>query len=182
MKINKEENVLVTGYNGGSVTAKYNDSKIITQEEANEKLHKILNIEEEIGIDLTVLFSALKNGVWYFDEQGQLIHDYVWLVNDYVAEGVPDKLSFSFKTYHSRRVLLFKDYGKTWALYKQQLPEEELKKVGQMTYLQEVLIECMNEVCAEKFDLSYERTQKEAEEYINKNIEEYRSLTTHNWY
>ena len=53
MKINKEENVLVTGHNGGSVTAKYNNPKIITQEEANEKMHKILNIEEEIGLDLT---------------------------------------------------------------------------------------------------------------------------------
>lgn len=39
---NKEKNVLVTGYNGGPVTTKA-DFKIITQEEANEKLHKILN-------------------------------------------------------------------------------------------------------------------------------------------
>ena len=63
------------------------------------------------------------------------------------------------------------------------LPEvEELKKVGQMTYLQKVLIENMNEFCSEKFDLSYERTQEEAEEYINKNIDEYRSLVTPNWY
>ena len=146
------------------------------------KLQDLENVEEEIDIDLTVLFKALKNGVYYFDEQGQLIHDYVWLVNDYVAEGVPDKLSFSFKTSHNRQVLLFEDYGKTWALYKQQLPEEELKKVRQMTYLQEVLIEGMNEFCSEKFDLSYERTQEEAEEYINKNIDEYRSLVTPNWY
>ena len=146
------------------------------------KLQDLENVEEEIGIGLTVLFKALKNGVYYFDEQGQLIHDYVWLVNDYVAERVPDKLSFSFKTYHSRQILLFEDYGKTWALYKQELPEEGLKKVRQMTYLQEVLIEGMNEFCSEKFDLSYERTQEEAEEYIIKNIDEYKSLTTHNWY
>lgn len=33
------------------------------KKEANEKLHKILNIEKEIGIDLTVVFSALKNGL-----------------------------------------------------------------------------------------------------------------------
>ena len=123
MKINKEENVLVTGYNGGSVTAKYNDPKIITQEEANEKLHKILNIEEEIGIDLTVVFSALKNGVWYFDEQGQLLHDYVWLVNNYVDAGVPDKLSFSFKTFRSGKILLFAGYGKEWALTEERLHE-----------------------------------------------------------
>ena len=146
------------------------------------KLRDLENVEEEIGIDLTVLFTALKNGVYYFDEQGQLIHDYVWLVNDYVAEGVPDKLSFSFKTSHSRQVLLFEEYGKTWALYKQQLPKEELKKVERMTYLQEVLIEGMNEFCSEKFDLSYERTQEEAEEYIIKNIDEYKSLVTPNWY
>ena len=146
------------------------------------KLQDLENVEEEIGIDLTVLFKALKNGVYYFDEQGQLIHDYVWLVNDYVAEGVPDKLSFSFKTSHNRQILLFEDYGKIWALYKQQLPEEELKKVRQMTYLQKLLIENMNEFCSEKFDLSYERTQEEAEEYIIKNIDEYKSLTTPNWY
>lgn len=51
-----------------------------------------------------------------------------------------------------------------------------------MTYLQEIFIEDMNEYCAEKFDLSYERTREEAEEYIVKNIDEYKSLTTHNWY
>lgn len=146
------------------------------------KLQDLENIEEEICIDLTVLFKALKNGVYYFDEQGQLIHDYVWLVDNYVAVGTPDKLSLSFKTSHSGQILLFEDYGKTWALYKQELPEEELKKVGQMTYLQKVLIENMNEFCSEKFDLSYERTQEEAEEYIIKNIDEYKSLTTPNWY
>ena len=119
---NKEKNVLITGYNGGPVNGKAN-FKIITQEEANEKLHKILNIEEEIGIDLTVVFSALKNGVWYFDEQGQLLHDYVWLVNNYVGTGVPDKLSFSFKTFLSGKILLFAGYGKEWALTEERLHE-----------------------------------------------------------
>ena len=123
MKINKEENILITGYNGGPVTAKYDDPKIITQEEAYEKLHKILNIEEEIGLDLTIIFSALKNGVWYFDEQGQLLHDYVWLVNNYVGTGVPDKLSFSFKTFLSGKILLFAGYGKEWALTEERLHE-----------------------------------------------------------
>ena len=122
IKINKEKNVLITGYNGGPVTTKA-DFKIITQEEANEKLHKILNIEEEIGLDLTIIFSALKNGVWYFDEQGQLLHDYVWLVNNYVGTGVPDKLSFSFKTFLSGKILLFAGYGKEWALTEERLHE-----------------------------------------------------------
>ena len=119
---NKEENILVTGYNGGPVNGKAN-FKIITQEEAYEKLHKILNIEKEIGLDLTIIFSALKNGVWYFDEQGQLVHDYVWLVNNYVGTGVPDKLSFSFKTFLSGKILLFAGYGKEWALTEERLHE-----------------------------------------------------------
>lgn len=146
------------------------------------KLQDLENVEEELGIELNIIFKALKNGVYYFNEQGQLIHDYVWLVNNYVAAGVPDKLSLSFKTIHSGQILLFENYGKDWAVYKQELQEEELEKVGQMTYLQEVLIEGMNEFCSEKFDLSYERTREEAEEYISKNIDEYKSLTTHNWY
>ena len=146
------------------------------------KLQDLENVEEEISIELIVLFKALKNGVYYFDEQGQLIHDYVWLVNNYVAMGVPDKLSLAFKTVHSGQILLFEDYGKIWALYKQQLPKEQLDKVERMTYLQEVLIEGMNEFCSEKFDLSYERTKEEADKYISKNIDEYRSLVTPNWY
>ena len=153
----------------------------MTSKEAHEKLHQILNIEEELGIDLTILFNALKNGVYYFDEQGRLIYSCVWLTDNNVNDGVHKKPSYSFKTpYHE--TLLFEDYGKTWALSEEELPKKELEKVGQMTYLQEVLIENMNEFCSEKFDLSYERTQEEANEYINKNIEEYRSLTTHNWY
>lgn len=145
------------------------------------KLKYLEDVEEELGIELNVIFKALKKGVYYFDEQGQLIHDYVWLVNNYVAAGEPDKLSFSFKTLHHGQILLFAGYGKTWALYKQELPKEELEKVEKMTYLQQELIECMNEFCYQKFDLSYERTKEEASEYISKNIDEYKLLTTDNW-
>ena len=50
-----------------------------------------------------------------------------------------------------------------------------------MTDKQRELIECMNEFCFKKFDLSYERTKEEAREYISKNIEEYKLLTTDPW-
>lgn len=50
-----------------------------------------------------------------------------------------------------------------------------------MTDKQRELIECMNEFCKEKFDLSYERTKEEASEYISRNIDEYKLLTTSNW-
>lgn len=50
-----------------------------------------------------------------------------------------------------------------------------------MTDKQRELIECMNEFCFHKFDLSYERTKEEAREYISKNIEEYKLHTADPW-
>ena len=84
-------------------------------------------IEEELGIGLTVIFSALKYGVYYFDEQGQLIRDYVSLVNNYIGVGTPEKLSFSFLTYSTRQTLLFENYGKTWSVNKKVLKKKESK-------------------------------------------------------
>lgn len=88
-----------------------------------DRLEQYKSIEKELGIDLITLFKALKNGVYYFDEQGQLIHDYVWLVNNYIGAGVPNKLSFSFKTFLSGKILLFAGYGKEWALTEERLHE-----------------------------------------------------------
>ena len=90
------------------------------------KLQDLENTEEELGIELTVLFSALKNGVYYFDEQGQLIRDYVYLISNYMDVGAHEKLSFSFKTFLENRTSLFEDYGKTWALDIKDLARDEL--------------------------------------------------------
>ena len=86
-----------------------------------DELCEYKTIEEELGIDLITLFSALKNGVYYFAYDGQLIHDYVSLINNYIDAGVHDKLSYSFMTFLEKRTLLFTGYGKTWALTKEGL-------------------------------------------------------------
>lgn len=111
---------------GSMIPYRLKDEELSTKLDSIHKLGMLEDIEEELGIELTVLFSALKNGVYYFDEQGQLIHDYVWLVSNYVAVGVPDKLSFSFKTCCREEILLFEDYGKTWSVNKKVLIKEEL--------------------------------------------------------
>lgn len=98
--------------------------KPLSNEKSNEKLHKILEIEEELEIDLSVLFSALKNGVYYFDYENQLIHDYVWLINNYITAGASKKLSCSFETFYDRQILSFEDYGKTFALTRKELENE----------------------------------------------------------
>lgn len=86
-----------------------------------DKLEEYKKLEEELGIDLITLFSALKYGVYYFASNGQLIHDYVSLINNYIDTGAHDKLSYSFTTLFERRILLFEGYGKTWALTKEEL-------------------------------------------------------------
>lgn len=125
MKINKEENVLVTGYNGGSVTAKYNDPKIITQEEANEKLHKILNIEEEIGIDLIKAVKLCKqvnrNKVVYTKEK--------WGIDTLELLDELDIELFNHRLYGNERGIYVSldlyNYGITWALTKEELEQNE---------------------------------------------------------
>ena len=97
------------------------DEELSTKLDSIHKLGELEDIEEELGIELTVLFSALKNGVYYFAYDGQLIHDYVSLVDNYCCIGPVEKLYFTFKTFYDNEPLLFADYGKTWSLYKQTL-------------------------------------------------------------
>ena len=89
--------------------------------EAIDKLGQLEDIEEEIGIELTTLFKALKYGVYYYTSQNQLTHDYVWLYDNYVSASVRDKLSYSLLTCFQKQILSFEDYGTTWSLDKGEL-------------------------------------------------------------
>lgn len=100
------------------------EQKILEIMQENKKYK---SLEEELGIELEVLFSALKNGVYHFTSDGQLIHDYVWLEDDHVCTGQRSKLSLSFRTFSKVDTLLFADYGKTWAVNKKVFAKEELK-------------------------------------------------------
>ena len=103
-------------------------NKLITSSEINDGIYKKLksleDLEEELKIDLGVLFSALKIGVWYVDNQGQLIHDWVSLISNNIDIGPQAKLSYSFMTLTERRILPFEDYGKTFALTRKELENE----------------------------------------------------------
>ena len=91
------------------------------------KLADLEDIEEEIGIDLLTLFKALKDGVWYYNDSSQLIHEYVWLISNYLTVEPHDKISSSFMTIYENQILLFADYGKTWALTKEELENENTR-------------------------------------------------------
>ena len=94
-----------------------------------DKLGKLEDIEEEIGIDLITLFKALRNGIWtnqeqcYGDEkQGKIRFFQVRLLLEENALGCIH--NSMWKSKEVIRTLYFKDYGKTWALTKEELENE----------------------------------------------------------
>ena len=123
LKSDKECEYDLTSYNNGIAILKGDPIEIMSLDKATEKLHKILEIEEEIGIDLITLFKALKYGVYYYTSQNQLTHDYVWLYDNYVSASVRDKLSYSLLTCFQKQILSFEDYKKTWSLDRKELEE-----------------------------------------------------------
>ena len=86
------------------------------------KLGKLEDIEEELGIDLITLFKALKKGVYvkfdsYFGNIGELD---IKIVKDN-ATGICYR---NKKWYLQEEETLVKDYGKTWALTKEELEND----------------------------------------------------------
>ena len=94
-----------------------------------DKLGKLEDIEEELGIDLITLFKALRNGIWtnqeqcYGDEkQGKIRFFQVRLLLEENAVGCIHNSMWKGK--EVIRTLYFKDYGKTWALTKEELEND----------------------------------------------------------
>ena len=99
---------------------------------ASQKLGKLEDIEEELGIDLwTFMQTILKgdDGIYLKDAKGNVCYcDYQLTYNKdlYDKRGKPLKRN---KGWHFESCLLgrfyLKDYGKTWALTKEELEEEK---------------------------------------------------------
>ena len=102
-------------------------NEVDTIEKDLEILEEYRKIEEELGIELTVLFSALKYGIYYVEDDCQRVYDNVSLISNYRSTGPHDKLSYSFITHNTRQILLFEEYGKTWFLVKKDLAKKEPK-------------------------------------------------------
>ena len=78
------------------------------------KLADLEDIEDELGIDLITLFKAIKNGI--YTKPYDLSH---------INFGRLGAIDYQRKRFRSQRVggnyYKFKDYGKTWALTKEEL-------------------------------------------------------------
>lgn len=95
---------------------------------AIEKLAKLEDIEEEIGIDLITLFKALKQGYIYVKLEDEITKRDVDMLNfeDGIRGGVFSKteaVDNCLQCYQMLNYLL--GYGKSWALTREELLEEE---------------------------------------------------------
>ena len=99
-----------------------------------DKLGTLEDIEEELGIDLITLFKALKDG-FYIKYNGEIVHifpDKHITINfwyNIINVFIPPKFFIDCKkgaNYLSETIdeeYWFKDYGKTWALTKEELEQ-----------------------------------------------------------
>lgn len=81
--------------------------------DAINKLGKLEDIEEELGIDLITLFKALKNGVYVRYTNDEIEHRIVAGIEE---ENITLCIKESKECY-----MYFDEYGKTWALTKEEL-------------------------------------------------------------
>ena len=79
--------------------------------EAMNKLGKLEDIEEELGIDLITLFKALKNGIYKKGRNN---------LKGLILYSKMPMFSFYHKTIDAE---LIEDYGITWALTREELEE-----------------------------------------------------------
>ena len=77
-----------------------------------DQLEEYRKIEEELGIDLITLFKALKDGI-YINEDGSVYKDCIKSIENW-SDG------WGFISNDDYIEVLFKDYGISWALDKEE--------------------------------------------------------------
>ena len=90
-----------------------------------QKLGKLEDLEQELGIPLEVLFKALKEGIWFKNKNGKLrnvdkihLNSLLFWMDKFAVDCLPEEEieeGFNYIQLH------FKDYGKTWALTREEL-------------------------------------------------------------
>ena len=85
-----------------------------SEEVCLSKLGQLEDIEEELGIDLDTLFKALKNGIWTKTKNDISKHLTVALKKRHRTKEY-------WLFYRPYSHVYLKDYGKTWALTKEEL-------------------------------------------------------------
>ena len=91
---------------------------------AIDKLGQLEDIEEELGIDLITLFKALKNGFYHIDK-----NKHIYTSKPTKGNGGAMSYYASYyeiiaeDSYYDQYFYKLKDYGKVWALTKEELEQ-----------------------------------------------------------
>jgi hypothetical protein len=121
-----------TSYQCSRPADKFEGNELIR---ANQKLGKLEDIEEELGISLEVLFKALKDGIWYKESYEEKHDGYSLVKYDDTKIYYENHVDICKYLNGSRKIHLFlpfdngynggnyclKDYGKTWSLTREEL-------------------------------------------------------------
>ena len=84
-------------------------------------LRELAEIRYELGIDLSTLFKALKEGIYVKNPFGQIYKISVFIY-DLNMSSSNSKLNWCFiSSNYNNSLIYFSDYGKTWALTKEEL-------------------------------------------------------------
>lgn len=92
------------------------------------KLGQLEDIEDDLGINLITLFKALRDCIAIKNEDGTI--DVMWACPRFQIGldcETPWTAWILYGPLTEQKVLNIKDYGKTWALDKNELTKEELK-------------------------------------------------------
>lgn len=86
-----------------------------------DKLGKLEDIEENIGISLEILFKAMENGIYYVSRTSQ---KEILFAKSVITNF--EKYKGNYCLYIGNEIAIyFKDYGKTWALTKNEIVENQ---------------------------------------------------------
>ena len=97
---------------------RYKDNLFRTGLDVINKLGQLEDIEEELGIDLATLFKALKNGIYDKKENRNVRVDLVY--HSHLKKLVLWYEDYERGPYYNG-CYLFEEYGKDWALTKEEL-------------------------------------------------------------
>lgn len=112
MRLVKDGKILLDG-----TLREYEKEKLVF-----EKIEKIEDIEEELGIDLAILFEALKDGIWIQEVHNKKktvrVKVTLYHLNGFT---IPYERRYDKEGNYFGSVRYFSDYKRTWSLNKEDL-------------------------------------------------------------
>ena len=104
----------------------FENQTLVIDGNAIDKLGQLEDIKEELGIDLVTLFKALKDGIWFKDEDGDIVNEEITYADKQCLTWVGYTLSAFGTGYPDiKEHFYYKDYGKTWALTREELETQK---------------------------------------------------------